>query len=392
MKKLSFRTAAPPVFCILIITLLTIFMGASCKGNFLPDKGAAEGGSFKDKETLERETNVPAERRENAEKNNILAAGEKKEENEIDSIEEIPPEKQTPGPNELGEIMILMYHEIGYPEGEWRRTPENFRRDLEILYTLGYRSVSLTDLVRGTLNIPAGTSPVVLTFDDGNKGNFYYKSSNNGFEGEPAPDCAVAIMEDFYRENPDFGLNATFFIYYPNPFREPQHIEKKLNYLVEKGFEIGNHTYSHANLSKLNPVEIQRELALHVQATREYVPGYEVNSLALPYGGYPRGNTSLLLEGSYEGISYRHEAVLLVGANPAPSPFHQKFDSSRIPRIRASEMGTDGVGLYDWIEYFQQNPHKRYVSDGDLRYVTAPETWRDLLSDKQLKDKQARFY
>ena len=77
-------------------------------------------------------------------------------------------------PNELGDIIILMYHEIGSPEGEWRRTPENFRRDLQTLYGLGYRAVSLQDVVNGRIDIPAGTSPVVLTFDDGNKGNFNY--------------------------------------------------------------------------------------------------------------------------------------------------------------------------------------------------------------------------
>jgi hypothetical protein len=33
-------------------------------------------------------------------------------------------------PNELGRIMILEYHKIDYPEAQWTRTPENFRRDL----------------------------------------------------------------------------------------------------------------------------------------------------------------------------------------------------------------------------------------------------------------------
>jgi len=32
-------------------------------------------------------------------------------------------------PNELGQIMILMYHKIGSPESEWMRTPQNFRQD-----------------------------------------------------------------------------------------------------------------------------------------------------------------------------------------------------------------------------------------------------------------------
>jgi len=265
-------------------------------------------------------------------------------------------------PNELGQIMVLMYHEIGYPESEWRRTPENFRRDLETLYELGYRAVSLTDMVRGNIDIPAGTTPVVLTFDDGNRGNFNYIEA--GGELKIDPDCAVAIMEDFYREHPDFGLEGTFFIYYPNPFRQPEYIEKKLRYLVERGFEIGNHTYGHANLSRLNDKEVMRELAMHLQKTREYLPGYEINSLSLPYGAYPQ-NEQLAVEGSYGETRYSHESVLLVGANPSPSPFHRNFNPYRLPRIRASEMKTEGVGLYDWLEYFEANPEKRYISDGN---------------------------
>ncbi len=289
-------------------------------------------------------------------------------------------------PNELGEIMILMYHEIGHPEGEWQRTPDNFRRDLETLYVEGYRLVSLNDVVRGEIDIPAGTSPVVLTFDDANRGNFNYLEQNGTMALDP--DCAVAILEDFYAENPDFGLAATFYIYYPNPFRQPALIEEKLNYLVDKGFDIGNHTYGHANLSRISPTEIQRELALHQKHTEQYIPGYKVRSLALPYGASPREHAGLLLEGSYEGTSYSNEAVLLVGANPAPSPFHHNFNPARLPRIRASEMNTAGVGMYDWLDVFEANPQRRYVSDGNPNTIAVPESRLDSLDKGRTHNKE----
>jgi len=380
-------------FLYLLLSLLLLATAVSCTADHYPD--LEENSSPTDQREL----------KEDSGNNNNYEIPENEQEKHATERETMPEEEKgaalgKPGtilpelmqhkPNELGEVMILMYHEIGYPESAWRRTPENFRLDLENLYEQGYRAISLMDLVRGNIDIPAGTSPVVLTFDDGNKGNFYYLE-NNG-ELEPAPDCAVEIMEKFYQEKPDFGLAATFFIYYPNPFRQTQYIEKKLNYLAAKGFEIGNHTFGHTNLAQLNASEIQRELAQHVQATQKYLPGYEVNSLALPYGGFPRENQELLLEGSYEGVAYRNEAVLLVGSNPGFPPFHQKFNRSRIPRIRASELETDGVGLYDWLEYFRQNPHKRYISDGDPHYVTAPETLREFLRNEGLKDKEARFY
>src|SRR5581483_5653531 len=37
-------------------------------------------------------------------------------------------------PNELGQIMVLEYHEIGDEELRWTRSRENFRHDLEYLY------------------------------------------------------------------------------------------------------------------------------------------------------------------------------------------------------------------------------------------------------------------
>ena len=289
-------------------------------------------------------------------------------------------------PNELGEIMILMYHEIGHPEGEWQRTPDNFRSDLQTLYTEGYRLVSLDNVVQGEINIPPGTSPVVLTFDDANRGNFNYLEQ--GGKVELDPDCAVAILEDFYAEYPDFGLAATFYIYYPNPFRQPPLIADKLKYLVDKGFDIGNHTYGHANLSRIGPAEIQRELALHQKHTEQYIPGYEVRSLALPYGASPQEHAELLLKGSYEGTSYRNEAVLLVGANPAPSPFHQKFNPARLPRIRASEMNTAGVGMYDWLDVLEANPQRRYVSDGNPNTIAVPESRLDSLDRSRTANKE----
>ncbi len=134
-------------------------------------------------------------------------------------------------PNELGRIMILEYHKIDYPEERWTRTPENFRRDLETLYARGYRLVSLGDLLDGRLAVPAGTTPVVLTFDDSSPGQFRYLEQNGTLEIDPK--SAVGILEAFLRERPDFGRGATFFVLpAANPpnrlFNQPAPAGKKL--------------------------------------------------------------------------------------------------------------------------------------------------------------------
>jgi hypothetical protein len=74
--------------------------------------------------------------------------------------------------NELGRVMILEYHKIDTPEARWTRTPENFRRDLQRLWDRGYRLVALNDYVDGKIALPAGTTPLILTFDDSSPGQF----------------------------------------------------------------------------------------------------------------------------------------------------------------------------------------------------------------------------
>src|SRR5262245_21711020 len=70
--------------------------------------------------------------------------------------------------NELGRIPVLMYHRVvGTPASVYDRTPDDFRAELERLARENYVPVTTADLAAGRIDIPAGTHPVVLTFDDG---------------------------------------------------------------------------------------------------------------------------------------------------------------------------------------------------------------------------------
>lgn len=55
-------------------------------------------------------------------------------------------------------------------------------------------------------------------------------------------------------------------------------------------------------------------------------------------------------------------------------------------------MNTEGVGLYDWLEYFAENPHKRYISDGNEQYITAPQPAGVNLNEKLADDKKVRLF
>lgn len=286
--------------------------------------------------------------------------------------------------NEIGQVMILEYHLIGKPEGEWRRTPENFRRDLDMLLQNGYYPVALQDYLANRMDVPAGKTPVVITFDDSSEGQFRYVKRNGRLVVDP--DCAVGIMEQFTREHPEFPARATFFVLPAiDPklrlFGQPEYVARKIRYLVKRGYEIGNHTYWHQNLAKASREEVQRQLALAEKAIQEFQPGYRLRSLALPFGAAP-SDRSLLQTGEYEGHRYRINAALLVGSGPAPAPIHKAHDPMRLPRIQA---GDHVFGPAFYVQYFAKHPERRYISDGSVAVISIPSHEVANLANPNLK-------
>ena len=274
---------------------------------------------------------------------------------------------EPPLPNELGRIMILEYHKIDYPEERWTRTPENFHRDLETLYTRGYRLQSLTALLEGRVTVPAGTTPVVLTFDDSSPGQFRY--IQRGGEWVIDPECGIGILEAFAREHPGFGRAATFYVLpgakAPNDlFNQADLAGRKLQYLASQGYEIGNHTLWHAELGRYPEATVRDQLATAQAWVQRHVPGYRFRTVALPHGSYPK-ELGWAVSGEAKGMTYKHDAILMVAGGAAPSPHAKNFDPLHLPRIQVVEKDFDY-----WLTYFDRNPGERYVSDGDPATVT----------------------
>lgn len=302
-------------------------------------------------------------------------------------------------PNELGEIPIWMYHNIKEPEAIWVRTPDNFRADLERFYDLGYRLVSLTDVITNNIQIPAGTSPMVLTFDDGNANNFNLIKDEAG-EIVVDPDCAVGIIMEFAEKHPDMGTAATFFVHLPHPFSQSdswytgEHRTWKLEKLKEWGMEIGNHTLNHPHLTRdIKSLDhLVEQLGKPQLLVEDFLPGYRINSLALPYGSKPKAEwQGYLHTGEYQGVKYQHDVVLLVGSNPAKPFNHLDYSPLAMPRIRASNY-PDG-GMKDFLDKaLKRLEGTRYISDGDPDIITIPESAREHLNEESLGSKELRTY
>lgn len=254
--------------------------------------------------------------------------------------------------NTRGGVFIVEYHKIAKEEARWDRSIKKFRSDLERLYKMGFRPVTLGEYVANKLDLAPGASPVVITFDDSQISQFKLRS-----DGTIDPDCAVGIWRDFEKDHPDFPVKATFFVLPPVPWGQKDELGKKLAYLKEWGSELGSHTMSHRQLSKLSDAEVMKELA----GAQDFVAslGFPCDAIALPYGISPK-NAALLSSFSTGGRTYKHKAALLVGANPAPSPEAENLNPMRLPRIQGIE---GDYGITYWLDR---------VIAGDVSVYVAP--------------------
>ncbi|MCP4599598.1 MAG: polysaccharide deacetylase family protein [Proteobacteria bacterium] len=301
-------------------------------------------------------------------------------------------------PNETGQIMVLMYHRIGSRESMWMRSRRNFRNDLKILYQNGYRPISLLDLVHNRIGTKAGYTPIVLTFDDGHRDVFNVIERDD--RPEVDPECALGILEEFHREHPDFPLEATFFLHGPNPFRQSKWLSFKLNYLISKGLDIGNHTVGHNNLTlKQNNYasKIQRFIGGQAQFLERMItehPEYRINTYALCNGQRPKTASlrKYLVNGEYKSRPYSNVAILNVGSGPVPSPVARQFNPLSIPRIRASNVKSGNLGFSSWLNYFKRRPQNRYVSDGDPTVTTVPRHLSSKVESAKLRGSVLKIY
>lgn len=289
-------------------------------------------------------------------------------------------------PNEVGLVPILEYHDLvaSSKAKDYQYPAASFQKDLDWLYAHGYRPVSLSDYVQGKMDVPAGMSPVILTFDDALRGQFHYTA-----DGKIDPNCAVGMLDAFHVRHPDWPLKGTFFVltdgdpHLPPAFYQKDYAQGKMEYLVKAGYEIGNHTIHHrAGIRHWTDVQVMAEFAGAVANIQKLLPGYTVQILALPYGVFPK-NQKLVVSGESGGVKYHNICALLAGANPAPSPMSKKFNPYRLPRMIP---GKGNFTLRWWLAKMEKNKAEKFVSDGDPNTYTVNQIAKGQLSAARLKN------
>lgn len=282
--------------------------------------------------------------------------------------------------NESGLVPVLMYHRIlKKRHASIDRTPEQFMRELERLAKRGYAPITAGEFASGDIRVPAGKFPVVLTFDDGHESHFGLDASGN-----PRPDTAVGMILDVARRYPSFRPVATLWVNRePFGLRDPEQQAAAVRWLTDHGFEVANHTWSHANLAAV-PKKKVREQIVRLERLLHKLGGGPSTTMALPYGILPRPK-KLARAGRWDGTAYEFTGVFLAGAEPSVSPYAKNFDRGAIQRIQSN--GKKGecrtwCSQY-WLEWLDRHPDRRYVSDGDPDRISVPRKLRGNIAPKR---------
>jgi polysaccharide deacetylase len=255
--------------------------------------------------------------------------------------------------NPQGRIPVLEYHVIGGDKNAlYTRTADSYRNDLEQAYKLGYRPITISQMLdKDFRDVPPGMSPMVVVFDDASDSQFRYVEKDGKLVVDPT--SAVGIWEDFAKTHPGWKPRAVFCLlngaaaghnfFGDNPKYGGQKKEwrfPKVKYLADQGYELCDHTLWHMKLSQYPDAAVQEQIARNAMGIDSAVPGYKIRTIALPYGLWPK-NRPLAWQGSWtdpktgKTHAYNFDAVLEVSGGPARSPYDPQFNPKSVTRIQA---------------------------------------------------------
>ena len=266
-------------------------------------------------------------------------------------------------------VPVLTYHQVSYQPAYYGVTPLRLRADLQGLYDAGFFLILPDDLENGLHRVPLDRRPVMITFDDGWEDNFrYIQDIDGGFRLDP--DCAVAIVNSFLDENPDFGFGAVFFVSWDKiPFGSMT--EEKLNELLDMGHAIGNHSANHRSFTAMNPALYGREIlpALDSFRKRLGLRAFGITAFAYPGGLLPGGLDAREAVGGiqWQGRQAVSQGYVVDGAVGSISRFYRGGDARyRISRI---DMALYSVPrLLRWSNLMKPLDQRRTIHD--------PMPWR----------------
>src|SRR5690242_8489522 len=119
-------------------------------------------------------------------------------------------ERGTLDQNLQGRIPVLEYHVIGGDKNAlYSRTAASYRADLDTVYKLGFRPITIAQLLdKDFRDVPPGMSPVVFVYDDASPSQFRYIENNGTLTIDPT--SGMGIWLDFAKSHPGWKNRGTY--------------------------------------------------------------------------------------------------------------------------------------------------------------------------------------
>lgn len=188
-------------------------------------------------------------------------------------------------------VPILAYHKVknSFEIGITRITVSAFERQVKYLFEHNYYSITLSDFKNKKFK-SSKYSPVIITFDDADESIYFH---------------ALPILEKY-------GFRATVFVvsdyvgkYNTWDYNLFGNRSKHLNWqqiktLCQKGWEIGSHTASHKDLTRLSDEQVITELTTSKIRIEESI-NKPVDFLSYPFNRFNEQIILLTKQAGYEG-------------------------------------------------------------------------------------------
>jgi peptidoglycan/xylan/chitin deacetylase (PgdA/CDA1 family) len=209
---------------------------------------------------------------------------------------------------------ILCYHSLGQPAfGVNDVTARNFRRHLELALKEGWRFVPASSIAA----TGGGSKELAITFDDGLKSVL---TSAAPILSEYQIPWSVFIVTDWSDGKAQWAADHSFLDW------------RDIERLAKSGAEIGSHSVTHPNFSRISEAQTLDELGESRRVIADRV-GLTVDTFAIPLG--QSGNWTRVAADAARGLGYRTiyaQAEDTRPANTVARTFVTRFDSERVFR------------------------------------------------------------
>lgn len=228
-------------------------------------------------------------------------------------------------------IPILTYHQIDQapPKGAPFRSlvvsPTSFARHMALLRLLGYRGLSMSDLMPYLTGKLSG-KVVGLTFDDGYLNTLTHALPVLRRHGFTA--TCYAVSQRLGQTNlwdKDLGVAQT-----------PLMDGAQLRLWIQGGQEVGAHTRHHARLTQLDALQSREEIA-QSRVELERIADAPVRHFCYPYGQYLPEQVEMVHEAGFASATTTRRGRCLGDADLLQLP--------RVPVVRSTSLVTLGLKL-----------------------------------------------